>query len=843
MEFAVEKEDRNTTPLVVGLTGGGPERVGAVRFSSKTILATNGEICPLPIAAILNPFENILPTPPNVSRPLARCSFCVAVCNPFCGTRETDQRDWRCGFCGKWNRSKAFGTNNLKPRTQTIDRDPRYHEPLELGFDVVETFVSPEASAMNRSVSSARAVLGKRPAACIFVIDTNICSSDLCNFSNSLEQVLSQLPHDAYVGLITIGQCVNVYEVSARYNSAISADSFNCYTELTPSDVDSFLKRDEDHCGEFMSPVHYCKDHIVAIVQNLPGVSVPRPMSRKEERTVRRKQRKAAKEIVDDRETIVSSERSRSQKKLSTRHDESLRKTEKTPIRLRVVNETAVGAKLGSSKNRCIGTGVVFALGILRAAQEASGSIIVCTNGEANAGKTTLRNFETIGECALKQNVVVHIMCIGSVPFNTPLLRKLSQANGGSVTIYRTFGCTLEQNILQALTRFSSARIGLTGKGTKNIRTNVSVRSTYGVELAHVIGPSNLVISEQAMPAPAIETGSAVHDFSMVMADANSAITFYFNASKVGSLDRCTYIQFIVTATDEAGGSVSRVITRRLVTTSSKEAYLKSVDIGVTTVAIGKKAVRMASNLQNPALASEDICNRMYNTIGFFRRCCERKQELFPGCLEAIPKQLFNLLRGPCIGSIIQHEDDIECVRDMYLKASFEDCIRLTSPQLMCLSRHKLIQAGRPPAVDPKLLETLLVRVPLETLALQSNSILILDHHTDILIWSGAEMKGIEYDVVRTTCIQMVEQWCVGRYPYPNIMQFSEGDSMARFLEARLVPSHKDSEFQQLKSFPILAQLDKYQLKELREKLVWTDDYSYCEWMAQVTRGERAGGE
>ena len=104
-------------------------------------------------------------------------------------------------------------------------------------------------------------------------------------------------------------------------------------------------------------------------------------------------------------------------------------------------------------------------------------------------------------------------------------------------------------------------------------------------------------------------------------------------------------------------------------------------------------------------------------------------------------------------------------------------------------------------------------------------------------------MKGIEYDAVRTTCMQMVEQWCVARYPYPNIMQFNEGDSMSRFLVARLVPSHKDSEFQQLKSFPGLALLDKYQLKELREKLVWTDDYSYYEWMAQVFRGERAGGE
>ena len=100
-------------------------------------------------------------------------------------------------------------------------------------------------------------------------------------------------------------------------------------------------------------------------------------------------------------------------------------------------------------------------------------------------------------------------------------------------------------------------------------------------------------------------------------------------------------------------------------------------------------------------------------------------------------------------------------------------------------------------------------------------------------------MKGKEYDPVRDALTHIVKKWSEGRFPYPHVMHFNEGDSMSRYLVARLEPLHKDNTFDQLKSYPTLVDMTESDLKNLREKFVWTDDYSYLEWMTHVIKGSK----
>ena len=70
------------------------------------------------------------------------------------------------------------------------------------------------------------------------------------------------------------------------------------------------------------------------------------------------------------------------------------------------------------------------------------------------------------------------------------------------------------------------------------------------------------------------------------------------------------------------------------------------------------------------------------------------------------------------------------------------------------------------------------------------------------------------------------------------IMVFNEGDSMARWFEARLIPAHKDNDFLQIQACQaLIGNLSGKQRKELSGKLLWTDDYSFYEWLNHVISG------
>lgn len=59
--------------------------------------------------------------------------------------------------------------------------------------------------------------------------------------------------------------------------------------------------------------------------------------------------------------------------------------------------------------------------------------------------------------------------------------------------------------------------------------------------------------------------------------------------------------------------------------------------------------------------------------------------------------------------------------------------------------------------------------LPLQTLALQSNRILFLDHHTHVLIWSGRDVSGPEFNAYREACRQRAIESSAKRLPSPQV--------------------------------------------------------------------------
>ena len=123
-----------------------------------------------------------------------------------------------------------------------------------------------------------------------------------------------------------------------------------------------------------------------------------------------------------------------------------------------------------------------------------------------------------------------------------------------------------------------------------------------------------------------------------------------------------------------------------------------------------------------------------------------------------------------------------------------------------------------------------LEELPLETLALQQQRILILDHQSQILIWSGTQVAGPQYDAYRAACLDRALSASLYRFPRPEILLFNQGSSAARWLQVRLAPSHKDTQREQDTHFPQIAGMPQEMREALVKSFLPTDEPSFLQY-------------
>ena len=125
-----------------------------------------------------------------------RCNLCGGVLNPYCQVDYAGKM-WMCPIC--------HSRNNFPAHYAGISEQ---NVPAELfpQYTTIE-YVSPTANAALKATGSAG-----NPAY-VFVIDTVLPDEEITALSTSITQMLSLLPENALVGLITFGTQVHVYEL------------------------------------------------------------------------------------------------------------------------------------------------------------------------------------------------------------------------------------------------------------------------------------------------------------------------------------------------------------------------------------------------------------------------------------------------------------------------------------------------------------------------------------------------------------------------------------------------------------------------------------------------------
>jgi len=278
------------------------------------------------------------------------------------------------------------------------------------------------------------------------------------------------------------------------------------------------------------------------------------------------------------------------------------------------------------------------------------------------------------------------------------------------------------------------------------------------------------------------------------------------------------YFQFVTRFTTNDHKRIIRVATRRVATTGNLNTFLSSLDLDITLVLLSKRFVLTARKGLDSDDVTRELDKSLKNILQAFgeRNENSHRYELTPSLMQ-LPRELFSLRRGPLLGPILQHKDDIDHVRCWFLNANFDDSLRMVDPKMF------EIQTGK------------WVEVPLSTLALQSNHILYLDHHTHIFIWSGMDAVGPQLDQIRNMALQEAHNASAQRFSQPQIMLFNEGSSMSRFLLCRLGPDHKDEMNDQISIYPSIAKLTPAARALFNTKFHHTDDPSFNQFFRLLT--------
>lgn len=144
----------------------------------------------LPFGALVTPGKDLGAACPTLPYEPVVCEQCQGVLNPYCAV-DYYSKNWRCALCD--------GLNKL----------PRNYEQISennLPAELFPSYTSVEYQMPSKSAS---------PPAFIIVLDT-ACSSEeeLRDAKDSVLQMVSLLPEDAFIGLVTFGSTVRVHELT-----------------------------------------------------------------------------------------------------------------------------------------------------------------------------------------------------------------------------------------------------------------------------------------------------------------------------------------------------------------------------------------------------------------------------------------------------------------------------------------------------------------------------------------------------------------------------------------------------------------------------------------------------
>mmetsp|Transcript_8539 Transcript_8539/g.22828 ORF Transcript_8539/g.22828 Transcript_8539/m.22828 type:complete len:808 (-) Transcript_8539:1374-3797(-) len=720
-----------------------------------------GELNGLPLSAFLSPGK----WPERGVTRIVRSPFRCAKCKAFlCSSSAInfEEASWKCALCSTVNRDAEL-------KAQSAEYMP------ELTEDVVE-YTEDSTEASNACAHAVQLAAAEGSRTVILCLDELILAKTLRGLQGTLEKLLQSLPPSTNIGVMLLGRSVGV--VSLEDGEASTTHRVETFPGSMEPHATSIWKRLKG--GLYIRPLHECYKKLMLIISSLRPSYISR-----------RQQRRCV-----GLASAIAMVLCRGPKAFS--RPQELLKDMDSVAATRLTGAVQVMNVLSGPAN--------FGVGSLEGLNPLDAKIGVVDWQEQTKAASFLTN---LGKTGRHMGVQMDFFCGGGVVFAASHLQKLVSETGGRVYICQDFG----DQCLHTMKR-SFEETKLSG--------SYSFVDTFHSKELSLVG-----IEGPVAPPKGSEQASMKGSGRMVVlcsGDESRGVMFTYTVDSPISSDH-VYLQFSVSFLDESSRRVTRVINTTLETATDTKAVVASADGEAVALAIGRRAVLAVTKGGTTQQAIMDVMESTRQIAESYGSQAwvfgARQLHGLPQSLSRSPflSSLFFLCRGPLLGKVWQHEDDISVVRYAFLHGDFSCAVRMMKPRLFIA----FTTADGGVKVDNVF--------PEDTL-LHPQVALLLDIHTHVFIWHGAQVDpekdavvhaltkvaecltsargesgwtwldqamhgsdgGVKFD--RHLVRELEEegrQWpVIGRLPAPYLYVFKEGSSMARWLESLLDPSHKD---------------------------------------------------
>ncbi len=222
--------------------------------------------------------------------------------------------------------------------------------------------------------------------------------------------------------------------------------------------------------------------------------------------------------------------------------------------------------------------------------------------------------------------------------------------------------------------------------------------------------------------------------------------------------------QVEISWTSDDGSIRTRVFPSRIALTSSLPVVLSKLNPAACCLAIAKQATAK-SNEKDAESAKQYVNACVRNIAQQFApsaRLSLSRYLQYPRCWVPGLYSLYLLLRGPLLGVVLQHSDDMHCARALFLHASLHLASLLAQPHMVMMV-HPDAHAQIPP------LDTELV----------SDRVIFVDAGDEVFLWIGSQAAAPLAEQGRAFATA-ASHAAASRVPVPHISIVHEGGSAER---------------------------------------------------------------
>ncbi|GMM27813.1 hypothetical protein DAMA08_005290 [Martiniozyma asiatica (nom. inval.)] len=655
------------------------------------------------------------------------CSTCQGIINPFCQI-DVNTGYWTCSICSARNKF-----------AQTIP-------------PIVQYLLSPDAIDVEFIINNGKSL----PVVYLFVIDLSIDEEELESLKDSLLKAIELLPIESYVGLITFGKNIQVYQ-SGLFDH-MSTLAFNGNKLYSKEQLSKII--DQNH-QKIIQRVNICAYNLTQYIQSLTCDSFSK--------------------MEYHRKFNCSG----SALNVSTKILELL------------FPKASARIMLFSGGPCTVGPGNIVNTDLkepLRSHKDLDGK-----SSLAKKFKENVAFYNKLAEGALLEGYTYDIFIGSYDQIGLSEMESLVDKTGGVVIQSDSFTSAI---FSQSLQRFfekdeqDQSQFGL--------NAFLEIKST-ALKISGLVGhamsfksPNKKIdnISERKIG----HSGSSMWKLGSIF--NHSTYGIYFELSQQQIPNAFNVIQFITTYQHPDGTRRVRATTsQRFFTTgvNPKLELINSFDQEAAVVLIAREAI--SSIMNNSTINASKLVDRAL--VSLLTNFCAYQQGN-PQSLQIasqmtfLPQFIYHLRRSNFINIFNSSPDETSYYRHIFLTEECSNALTMIQPQLLAYELNSQQDLNAPHGPFPVLLDST---------SIKPDRLLLLDTFFHILIYHGSTVaewrrQNFHLQPEYAYLAQFLElprkeaaEILVDRFPLPRFIDTDEGGSQARFLMSKLNPvtSYKEN--------------------------------------------------